>query len=233
MRGFLSHRHRPASERGFTLTELLVAMGILAVLSSIAIPVLLSQQGKADRAAMEADLSTAFEQMELAYREGRSIDPNLNMQSPYTFDFTGSTPDNFCVQVTVPDKDGTLTLHKTAAGFGEGPCEDPLVYPDTVFTLGSNQETVRPAVGSGIEPAGWSVDGTLPPGFSFVDTPGVDGGSFVGPTAAGWGWQAIALTAGDSHACVVTSANEIRCWGSNTYGQLGIGSRWSRRDPCP
>ncbi|HET8940608.1 MAG TPA: hypothetical protein VFN13_01290 [Rudaea sp.] len=39
------------------------------------------------------------------------------------------------------------------------------------------------------------------------------------------------LAVGESHACVLTTAGGVKCWGSNDYGQLGDGSLISRYLP--
>ncbi|KDD71894.1 hypothetical protein H632_c4212p0, partial [Helicosporidium sp. ATCC 50920] len=36
--------------------------------------------------------------------------------------------------------------------------------------------------------------------------------------------------AGDAHSCAVSSAKALLCWGSNEYGQLGIGSEGDQRE---
>ncbi len=34
----------------------------------------------------------------------------------------------------------------------------------------------------------------------------------------------IAIAAGTAHTCAILTGNGVKCWGSNGYGQLGIGS---------
>lgn len=42
---------------------------------------------------------------------------------------------------------------------------------------------------------------------------------------------AVAIAAGQAHTCVVVSDGTVRCWGDNTFGQLGDGTTVSRRTP--
>ncbi len=39
------------------------------------------------------------------------------------------------------------------------------------------------------------------------------------------GITVLALAAGGSHTCAVMNGGELKCWGYNNYGGLGIGSR--------
>src|SRR3546814_8390568 len=41
---------------------------------------------------------------------------------------------------------------------------------------------------------------------------------------------AIAIAAGSDHTCVLLDGGEVKCWGSNNYGQLGLGDAIIRGD---
>ena len=71
----LTARHQ--SEQGFTLIEVLVVMIIIGILASIAVPVLLSQRGKARDAATRADVSTVGIEMMTYYVDGTGLPPTV------------------------------------------------------------------------------------------------------------------------------------------------------------
>ena len=41
------------------------------------------------------------------------------------------------------------------------------------------------------------------------------------------------IATGASHACAVTTSNQVYCWGLNTSGQLGDGTTTQRLTPAP
>ena len=46
----------------------------------------------------------------------------------------------------------------------------------------------------------------------------------------GTGRRAKAITAGEYHTCVILDNNTVKCWGYNSYGQLGRGDTFNRGD---
>jgi len=44
----------------------------------------------------------------------------------------------------------------------------------------------------------------------------------------GLGASIVALGVGDNHTCVLSAAGAVKCWGSNSYGQLGLGDTSNR-----
>ncbi|MSP26299.1 MAG: hypothetical protein EXR75_14315 [Myxococcales bacterium] len=55
-------------------------------------------------------------------------------------------------------------------------------------------------------------------------------GDLLPSVSLGIGKTAKALAAGRAHTCAVLNDNSIKCWGSNNYGQLGLGDVNTRGD---
>ncbi len=45
------------------------------------------------------------------------------------------------------------------------------------------------------------------------------------------GASAIAIAAGYIHTCVIVTGGAVKCWGGNSFGQLGIGNIIQQNSP--
>ncbi len=54
---------------------------------------------------------------------------------------------------------------------------------------------------------------------------------YVRPPAPNSGTNFVTVAAGDDHACAITKTGAAQCWGANTYGQLGNGTKTSSTTP--
>lgn len=104
-----------------------------------------------------------------------------------------------------------------------------------------------------VSDASFSVSGTLPPGLT-LSSNGVVSGSPTATTAGtnfdvvasyktktgqqsytivvnGAALQVTKVFSGDNHSCALTPSGGVKCWGYNTYGQLGDGTTSARTTP--
>ena len=60
---------------------------------------------------------------------------------------------------------------------------------------------------------------------------GTPGGNQVNPTPVATTLTFVQMSTGSAHTCAVTAAGGAYCWGDNSYGQVGDGSRTQRVAP--
>jgi len=128
----------------------------------------------------------------------------------------------------------------STAQLGDGTQGEEKTFPVKVAGLtesiilvsADDSHTCALTVRGGVKCWGWNADGQLGDGRN-------DYGS--GASAVGWsltpvdvlglGGGGITVSAGLNYSCTMTAAFEVKCWGNNSYGQLGDGTREDRNQP--
>lgn len=229
-------------ERGFTLTEILIAVAIIGVLTAIAVPLLITQNQKADRASLQEDLSNSARMLFAAYAEGAPLPAGVPAGKPRTFDGIGTlsvTHDvtvhgtnrtTMCVQGVT--NFGEIWSYRLDGGLAQVPCTEAipdmsLNYPRVTLDAGTTRDTVVPVLDNPIGDVLYDIEGELPPGVRFDPITG----GFTGPTPGEMPWQGTDITAGGDHTCATGADGTVRCWGSNDYAELGDGTRIDELTP--
>lgn len=118
----------------------------------------------------------------------------------------------------------------TYGGVGDGTLVDRKL-PVPVTGLGSGVKSI--AVGGSFSCALTTAGGVKCWGFNGGGDLG-NGTTVNSPTpvnVVGLASGVTAIRLGHSHACALTSAGAVKCWGDNYYGQLGDGTSTSRSTP--
>ncbi len=129
---------------------------------------------------------------------------------PVTFSarVTGATPSG-----TVMFRNGGTTLATRAVG--RLPSQDSLATGDG--------HTCAVTVAGGVQCWGLNNFGQLGDGTT-TD-------SLTAVAVTGLASGVVAVAAGDAHACALTATGAVKCWGNNSWGQLGDGSMSYRTEP--
>jgi hypothetical protein len=70
----------------------------------------------------------------------------------------------------------------------------------------------------------WGKNATGQLGLGSMQNVGDGVGETPAPVNLGLGRRAIAVSAGSDHTCAILDTGQLRCWGGNSYGQLGQGN---------
>lgn len=109
------------------------------------------------------------------------------------------------------------------------------LVPVAVATLGPGSTVMVDASGSGFNCALSATSATVCWGANSFGTLGTGESSAPRPTPGpvdGLGSGTTAqISTGSRHACAVTSGGQVRCWGDNSYGQIGDGTYEQRDAP--
>lgn len=102
-------------------------------------------------------------------------------------------------------------------------------YSDkSLFPYQSHQHVITPVVSGDDTTKTFAITkGALPAGVTLNTATG----TFTGPTETGWGFAANRPTAGSAFTCTLTPTDDVKCWGSNLYGQLGNNTNTNTSTP--
>ena len=121
---------------------------------------------------------------------------------------------------SVPGTVRITAVSGSASGFA-----DLLVTPIARITLGDYHGCSLAADGTAFC-WGRNINGELGTGSAIRDTA-------LSPRRTAGGHRFTSLSAGGSHTCGITQPGTVYCWGANSEGQLGDGTRSERNTPQP
>jgi alpha-tubulin suppressor-like RCC1 family protein len=109
-----------------------------------------------------------------------------------------------------------IALATLLSGWASTPAAEAAPPPPTVTQISAALSHTCAVANGGVKCWGRNIVGQLGDGTTVGRTKPVD---VVGLTSG-----VAMVSAGSGHTCAVTTAGGVKCWGRNTYGQLGDGS---------
>jgi cysteine-rich repeat protein len=102
----------------------------------------------------------------------------------------------------------------------------------TVRSVSSYGHTCALLDDSSVKCWGWNRAGQLGIGQRIDQRPAddADAGGVVPSVDLGAGRTAVAVVSGSEHTCAILNGGQVKCWGLNDFGQLGIGDTENRGD---
>jgi len=119
------------------------------------------------------------------------------------------------VIATIPVSGSPLAFGEFIGGRSPPPPAAPVPGPARQVAAGSHH-TCAVVAGGGVKCWGWNLHGQLGDGTVADRSAPTD--------VSGLSEPVVAVAAGAAHACALSTAGGVKCWGWNSYGQLGDGS---------
>jgi alpha-tubulin suppressor-like RCC1 family protein len=141
------------------------------------------------------------------------------------------TPSKTYTRSKTPTRTKTKTKTRTPTK-SKTPTRTPVGYVSRVQLIASGiRHTCALLANTTVKCWGYNASGELGIGDTTTrgDTVG-EMGNGLATVNLGTGVYVKKMYAGGSHTCVLTTTNQIKCWGNNVYGQLGLGDTNNRGD---
>lgn len=200
----------------FTIVELLIVVVVIAILAAITVVAYNGISARANRAALQADVRTVINQLEVAKVQNSEYPTdlsNIKKDDTYTYQYVRTTsPDSFCISVT-DTSDSVYHVTNIQQTLQEGACDAHKIEP--MIAVGNNHAC---AVIDNVLKC-WGANGNGQVGIGTNTTP-ITSPTVVNASGALAGKTITKIVAGYNYTCALADGMPY-CWGYYGYGTLG------------